>query len=65
MGMGNQMPPGGARPPTKALGAMTLNSGPSGGSSGGGDARPGTSGSDMGKKKDKEKKKRNIFGMKK
>lgn len=68
MGMGNQMPPGGARPPTKALGAMTLNSGPSGSSGGaaaGGDARPGTSGSDMGKKKDKEKKKRNIFGMKK
>ncbi|GAB1318965.1 syntaxin binding protein 1 [Madurella fahalii] len=71
MGMGNQMLPGGARPPTKALGAMTLSSGGSGSSlgvQGGGDLRPGTSGSDGGGKpgrKDKEKKKRNIFGIKK
>lgn len=71
MGMGQQMPPGGPRPPTKALAGMTLSSGPSGSSStlgvagGGADLRPSTSGSDAGKKKDKEKKKRNIFGIKK
>ncbi len=65
MGTGQQVPPGGARPPTKALGAMTLNSGSSLSAPAGGDVRPGTSGSDAGKKKDKEKKKRNIFGMKK
>ncbi|EAQ88039.1 hypothetical protein CHGG_04658 [Chaetomium globosum CBS 148.51] len=63
MGMGRQAPPSGA------LAAMSL--GPSGSASslgvaGGGDLRPGTSGSDGGgKKKDKEKKKRNIFGIKK
>ncbi len=61
--------------PTKALAGMTLSSsggsGPSGSSStlvtpGSADLRPSTSGSDAGKlKKDKEKKKRNIFGMKK
>ncbi|KAK0735720.1 Sec1-like protein [Apiosordaria backusii] len=51
MGMGGQMPPGGPRPPTKALGAMTLSSGPGGPSGGDG--------------KKKEKKKRNIFGIKK
>ncbi|KAH6856562.1 Sec1-like protein [Chaetomium sp. MPI-CAGE-AT-0009] len=63
---------GGARPPTKALAGMSLNSGgPSASASslgvgGAGDLRPGTSGSDGGgKKKDKEKKKRNIFGIKK
>ncbi|KAK4193740.1 protein transport protein sec1 [Podospora australis] len=65
MGMGGQLPPGGPRPPTKALGAMTLNSGSS--SLGGqpGADRPGTGSSDKDKKKDKEKKKRNIFGLKK
>lgn len=66
---------GGGGVPTKALAGMTLSSGggsgPSGSSStlgvgGGADLRPSTSGSDAGKlKKDKEKKKRNIFGIKK
>ncbi|KAL2133894.1 hypothetical protein VTI74DRAFT_1459 [Chaetomium olivicolor] len=71
MGMGQQMPPGGPRPPVKALAGMTLHGGSGSGSSStlgvsGGDVRPGTSGSDAtGKKKDKEKKKRNIFGLKK
>lgn len=60
-------------PPTKALAGMSISSGGSsslgvpgpGGAGAGGDLRPGTSGSDAGKKKDKEKKKRNIFGIKK
>ena len=72
MGMGQQMPPGGPRPPTKALGAMNLGGSGSASSLGvagaGGDLRPGTSGSDIGGKagkKEKEKKKRNIFGLKK
>ncbi|KAH6635298.1 Sec1-like protein [Chaetomium sp. MPI-SDFR-AT-0129] len=72
--------PSSLAPPTKAMGGMTLGSGdgagvggtPSAsasslgsglGGGGGGDLRPGTSGSDGGKKK--EKKKRNIFGIKK
>jgi syntaxin-binding protein 1 len=72
MGMGQQMPPGGPRPPTKALGALNLGGSGAASSLGvagaGGDLRPGTSGSDIGGKagkKEKEKKKRNIFGLKK
>ncbi|KAK4199645.1 putative syntaxin-binding protein 2 [Triangularia verruculosa] len=70
MGMGGQMPPGGPRPPTKALGAMTLSSGPGpGGPSGGGGGHERTSssatGASVGDDKEKKKKKRNIFGMKK
>lgn len=70
MGMGNQMPPTGPRPPIKALGAMTLSSGggsggPTPSSSSAGEQRPGTSGSDTGGSKagKKEKKKRNLFGL--
>lgn len=70
MGMGGQMPPGGPRPPTKALGQMTLSSGP-GGPSGGGGGHERTSSTatgasvGMGEDKEKKKKKRNIFGIKK
>jgi syntaxin-binding protein 1 len=60
MGMGRQMPPSGPRPPTKALAGMTLNSGPSSTAS-----SPGASVASDAGKKDKEKKKRNIFGIKK
>jgi syntaxin-binding protein 1 len=73
VGMGGQMPPGGGggvRPPIQGMAGMSLGSGASGSSSlgvpGGGGDRPGTSGSDMGgKKKDKEKKKKGLFGFKK
>ncbi|KAM7188213.1 Sec1 family protein [Rhypophila sp. PSN 637] len=68
-------PPGGPRPPTKALGAMTISSGGGGGSSMTSssssrpqEGMPAAGGSDgkAGKlSKDKEKKKRNIFGIKK
>lgn len=69
---------GAVRPPTKALGAMTLNSGGGGpsaatpppqSSSGGGSEWPVAGSSDGGRPgkltKDKDKKKRNIFGLKK
>ncbi|KAK3318511.1 Sec1 family protein [Apodospora peruviana] len=61
-------PSGGPRPPTKALGAMTMGGGGGGSSisssSGGrlGEERPSSGG---GEKPGKEKKKRNIFGIKK
>ena len=76
---GGPPPPGsgtpgasGVRPPTTALGAMTLNSGGGassssslpGPASGGGDEHHGDSGRHR-LTKDKEKKKRNIFGLKK
>ncbi|KAK4227843.1 protein transport protein sec1 [Podospora fimiseda] len=72
MGMGGQMPASGPRPPTKALGAMTLSSAGSG-HSGADHQRSGSTASAAsasgGKKdkdgKEKEKKKRNIFGIKK
>jgi syntaxin-binding protein 1 len=66
MGMGRQMPPTGPRPPVKALAGMTLHSSSGGGGSNP-ELRPGTSGSTegSGKKKDKEKKMRNLFGLKK
>ncbi|KAK3990061.1 protein transport protein sec1 [Cladorrhinum sp. PSN332] len=72
MGMGGQMPAGGPRPPTKALGAMTLSSGGSGHavidhqrSSSTASAASGSGGKKDKDGKEKEKKKRNIFGIKK
>ncbi|KAK4126143.1 Sec1-like protein [Parathielavia appendiculata] len=56
-GMARQMPPGGARAPTKALAGMTLSSGAA--------SSPSLPSSEGSGKKDKEKKKRNIFGIKK
>ncbi|KAK4103613.1 Sec1-like protein [Parathielavia hyrcaniae] len=55
--MGRQNPPGGARPPTKALAGMSLSSG--------GASSASLASSEASGKKDKEKKKRNIFGLKK
>lgn len=72
MGMGGQMPAGGPRPPTKALGAMTLSSGSGSGGpavdhqrSGSGASAADSSKGGKKDKGDKEKKKRNIFGIKK
>ncbi|KAK4165861.1 protein transport protein sec1 [Cladorrhinum sp. PSN259] len=68
MGMGGQMPAGGPRPPVKALGAMTLNSGsgPVSDHQRSGSTASAASGSDKKKDKEKgEKKKRNLFGIKK
>ncbi|KAL2262670.1 hypothetical protein VTK26DRAFT_492 [Humicola hyalothermophila] len=62
MGMGQQMPPGGPWPPTKALGAMSLNT------PGSAAAAAADLGSDASGRKDKdkkEKKKRHLFGLKK
>ncbi|KAJ4300320.1 syntaxin binding protein 1 [Collariella sp. IMI 366227] len=57
-GVGQPVPPSlGPRPPVQALAGMSLNSGSGSSSTLGG--------SEVGKKKDKEKKKRNIFGIKK
>ncbi|KAK4156544.1 protein transport protein sec1 [Chaetomidium leptoderma] len=54
---------GGGGPPSGSSSSLGVVAG---GGGSGGDLRPGTSGSDVGgKKKDKEKKKRNIFGIKK
>ncbi|KAL2141891.1 hypothetical protein VTI28DRAFT_1824 [Corynascus sepedonium] len=61
----HQMPPGGGAPPTQALAGMTLGGGPSARPAAPSPGGAGNDAADAGKKKDKDKKKRNIFGLKK